>query len=122
MQIVGNLAFNVTLLVTIEGSAIPTGTYPLWHYTGSLSGTPPTVAASLPAGVSGNIVNLSGSQTIALVVTASPYNPPISWRAGNGVWDINTTPNWSLFGSPVVYLEGKMFCSMTPPPEHRRSP
>jgi fibronectin-binding autotransporter adhesin len=102
IQVNGNLAFTVTPQVTIAGSGIPVGDYPLIQYTGTLSGTPPTAPASLPPGTTATIVNNTGSKSIVLHVT-SGVNPPVSWRVGNGVWDINTTPNWTQLGSPATY-------------------
>ncbi|MDB6018813.1 MAG: Autotransporter-associated beta strand repeat protein [Pedosphaera sp.] len=102
IQVNGNLSFAVTPQVTIAGSGIPVGDYPLIQYTGTLSGTPPTTPTSLPSGTTATIVNNTGSKSIVLHVT-SGVNPPVSWRVGNGVWDINTTPNWTQLGSPATY-------------------
>jgi fibronectin-binding autotransporter adhesin len=102
IQVNGNLSFTVTPQVTIAGSGIPVGDYPLIHYTGTLSGTPPATPASLPPGTTATIVNNTGSKSIVLHVT-SGVNPPLSWRVGDGVWDINTTPNWTQLGSPATY-------------------
>jgi fibronectin-binding autotransporter adhesin len=102
IQVNGNLSFTVTPQVTIAGSGIPVGDYPLIHYTGTLSGTPPTAPTSLPPGTTATIVNNTGSKSIVLHVTSGP-SPSLSWRVGNGVWDINNTPNWTQFGSPATY-------------------
>jgi autotransporter-associated beta strand protein len=105
LQVSGNVVFTVTPQVTIEGSAIPVGTYPLIKYGGTVSGTPPTAPATLPAATSGYISNSAASKTICLVVTTSPVSTGLAWRVGNGVWDINTTANWSFLGSPANYTE-----------------
>src|SRR5882724_9052503 len=109
IQANGNLAFTATPTVTIEGSAITVGTFPLIKYIGALSGTPPsTVAITVTGGgsASGYVTNITVSKTIALVVTSSTVTPGLSWRVGNGVWDINTTANWSQFGGAAKYTDG----------------
>ena len=104
IQVNGNLAFNVTPLVTVEGTAIPSGTYPLMKYTGTLSGTPPTTLASLPAGaISATIVNNTANKSIDLQI-ATTISPNLAWAAGNGVWD-TTALNWKRFGALTNYQE-----------------
>jgi autotransporter-associated beta strand protein len=106
VQVNGDVAFTTRPTVTIGGAAIANGTYPLIKYTGVVSGTVPS-SASLPGYISSAyITNLAASKTIALVVTGSTYNPAIYWRVGDGLWDINTTSNWTQFGSPAPYADG----------------
>lgn len=106
LQVNGNVAFTTTPTVNIGGTAIANGTYPLIKYTGSVSGTVPS-SAGLPGYISSAYVtNIAGSKTIALVVTGSSYNPALYWRVGNGLWDINTSSNWTQFGSPTTYNDG----------------
>lgn len=108
IQSSGNINFGITPAVTVEGAAIPTGTYPLITYTGTLSGTVPTaVTITLSGGsVSGYVTNFTATKTIALVVTASTYNPALSWGVGNGNWDLSS-PNWNQFGSAAIYANGE---------------
>jgi autotransporter-associated beta strand protein len=102
----GGVAFTATPNVTVAGSAIAVGTYPLIAYTGALSGTMPT-ALTLPGYISaGYLTNFAATKTIALVVSSSTYNPADYWGVGNGVWDVNTTANWKQFGSPAKYVDG----------------
>jgi autotransporter-associated beta strand protein len=89
----GNVAFTATPQVTVEGTAIPVGTYPLIQYTGAVSGTPPTTPTSLPASTSGYITNIVATKTIALVVTSSPITADYVWAVGSGNWDF-VTKNW----------------------------
>lgn len=107
IQVAGNLAFASTPAVTINGSAIPTGTFPLITYTGTLSGTLPTsVTINLTGGsAAGHIVDLTATKTIALVVTQSTFSPYLAWAVGGGLWD-KTTQNWKQNGTPVVYADG----------------
>jgi len=99
----GTLTFTATPNVTVEGTAIPVGVYPLIKYTGTLAGTPPNTV-TLPGYVSGYVTNLAASDTIALVVSTSTYNPALSWAVGNGLWN-TTTANWTQFGGPVDYAD-----------------
>lgn len=103
--VAGNLNFASTPNVSVGGSAIPPGTYPLIQYSGTISGTPPT-SATLPSYCAGYITHVAASKTIALVVTSSTVTPALSWAAGDGVWDINTTASWRQFGTAVNYTDG----------------
>jgi autotransporter-associated beta strand protein len=103
IQVNGNLAFNVTPQVTVEGSAIAAGTYPLIQYSGALSGTPPT-AVVLSNSYSGYVTNIASTRTIALVITNSLVTNGLVWAVGSGVWD-TTTPNWVKGGSPATYSD-----------------
>jgi autotransporter-associated beta strand protein len=105
IQLSGNVNSTVTPSVTIEGSAIPVGTYPLIKYGGTVTGTMPTTPASLPASTSGYISNSVTAKTIYLVVTSSPVTASLTWGVGSGIWDINTTANWKQFGSSIKYTE-----------------
>ncbi|HVM50558.1 MAG TPA: autotransporter-associated beta strand repeat-containing protein, partial [Candidatus Acidoferrum sp.] len=106
IQVNGAVAFTATPNVVIGGTAIANGTYPLIKYTGSVSGTLPS-NLTLPGYISAAYVtNLTASKTVALVVTGSTYNPALYWRVGSGIWDINTTANWTQFGNPAVYTDG----------------
>lgn len=106
VKVAGNVAFTASPAVTITGTAIPVGTYPLIQYTGTVSGTVPT-APTLPGYISaGYVTNIAATKMVALVVTSSTYNPALSWRVGDDVWDINTTSNWTQFANPAKYTEG----------------
>ena len=100
----GNLAFNVTPQVTVEGTLIPSGTYPLIKYTGALSGTPPTSLLFLPPGaVSATIVNNTANKSLDLQIV-STISPNLVWAAGGGAWDTGTL-NWKQFGLATNYNE-----------------
>lgn len=105
IQCAGNVAFTVAPNVTVEGSVIALGTYPLIQYTGTASGTIPTSLGFTGSANSGYITNIATRKIIALVVTSSTYNPAITWRVGNGVWDI-TSPNWTSNGAASTYADG----------------
>jgi autotransporter-associated beta strand protein len=99
----GNVNLDVQPQFTVEGSAIPVGTYPLIKYTGTVAGTLPTPTA-LPSGATGVIMNDTANKVISLVVTSSSVTANLSWRVGSGTWDF-TTPNWTLLGSAADYTE-----------------
>jgi fibronectin-binding autotransporter adhesin len=99
IQVNGNLVFNTTPNVSVEGSQIPVGTYPLISYTGSLTTVAPVpTSVTLSNIYSGYITNITASQTIALVITNSPVTIPIAWAVGNGNWD-DATKNWVFLGT-----------------------
>ncbi len=105
MQVSGNVGFGSTPTVTITGSAIAVGTYPLIKYTGTVSGTVPS-SVSTPGYISSAyITNLTGSKTIALVVTGSTYNPALYWAIGSGAWNTNSL-NWKQFSLTTNYQDG----------------
>ena len=106
IQVTNNVAFTVTPTLIVSGSSIAVGTYPLIKYAGSVSGTMPTTASVSSPVTSAYITNIVATKTIALVVTASTYNPALYWAVGNGAWDINTSLNWKQFASPVKYTDG----------------
>ncbi|HWY29116.1 MAG TPA: autotransporter-associated beta strand repeat-containing protein [Candidatus Acidoferrum sp.] len=104
IQVNGNLAFNVTPNVTVEGSAIALGTYPLIKYTGTLSGTPPTTVTLSGGTYSGYVTNITAASTIALVITSSSVVNGLQWAVGSGVWNTSTL-NWLHNGSPATYSD-----------------
>jgi autotransporter-associated beta strand protein len=99
----GNVVFTTTPQVTVEGTAIPLGTYPLIQYAGTVSGTLPT-PTSLPASTSGYITNIVATKTIALVVTSSLVFPDYTWAVGSGNWDF-VTKNWIRLGVLTNYTD-----------------
>jgi len=105
IQVNGNVAFNVTPLVSVECSALPSGTYPLIKYSGTRSGTLPTAIVSLPSGVSSAvIVDNPGNKSIDLQVTSS-ITPSLAWGVGNDIWDFSTA-NWNQSSTLVDYVDG----------------
>ncbi len=103
LQVNGNLAFNGTLNVIVRGNP-PIGTYPLIKYTGTLSGTPPTSAFSLPAGVTAAVVNNTANKSIDLNVTGNTSE--VFWAVGSAAWD-TATANWkNSAGNSTNYTDG----------------
>lgn len=99
----GNIAFNATPQVTVEGSSIPDGVYPLIQYTGTLSGTAPT-SVTLSNIYSGYISNNPAGKTIVLVVTNSTVPNGFGWAVGSGSWDL-VSKNWNLGGVLTNYTD-----------------
>jgi fibronectin-binding autotransporter adhesin len=112
LQVAGNVNYTVTPNVSITNdTALPVGKFPLIQYTGTVSGTPPTVAI-LPviSGTnycSGYVSNSAAAKTLFLVVTQSFFVPAIAWAVGSGSWDF-TTPNWTA-GAKYVDGDGVTF-------------
>lgn len=95
-----------TVTIGLPGT-LAVGTYPLIGYpTGGAIGGDGLGAfqlAPLPRGVVANLYDDVLSESLALNVSAIN---PLVWRGNNGTaWDINSTTNWSLSGSPDKYLE-----------------
>ncbi|HEX3720953.1 MAG TPA: autotransporter-associated beta strand repeat-containing protein [Verrucomicrobiae bacterium] len=104
----GNLTLDSSDSVTIEGSALLNGTYPLIACTGTLAltgGSTLPAITSVPSGVSATL-HKSGN-TIDLVISSSGNNF-IKWGPlSAGTWDF-TTANWINVGSGTAadYTDG----------------
>lgn len=108
VQINGNLNFTVTPVVTVEGSNIYSGNYPLIKYTGTLSGTVPTTVVTPPFGSTvATLVNNAANKSIDLHIE-STLNPALAWGGGDGAWDFSSL-NWAITGVPglVAYSDPK---------------
>jgi autotransporter-associated beta strand protein len=104
LQVAGNVNFAVTPYVSVTNdTALPVGKFPLIQYTGTVSGTPPTVAV-LPASgyCSGYVSNSVAAKTLFLVITQSTFVPAITWAVGSGTWDF-TSANWT---GGAKYVDG----------------
>ena len=99
----GNLDLQGALNLGISGiGGIARGVYPLIHYTGTLSGTPPTAPVSLPTGWTGSISNDIANKSLELVVS-TPYSvATLSWATGSSTWDVGNMANWKNGGGPLV--------------------
>ncbi len=100
----GDLVNGGTLSVTIDGAAVPAGTYPLIRYTGTLSGSGSLGAVTLPNGGVGTLVDNGSNKTIDLSVSTAVA--PLVWDGGSGDWDIGSTANWT--GLRTTYLDGDL--------------
>jgi autotransporter-associated beta strand protein len=87
------------------GGTFATGTFPILSY-GSLSGGfQPSVVG--PRGVNATLFNDTAKHII--FVTVSSLGDGIVWTGTNAIspnlWDLNTTPNWLIAGTPTTYIE-----------------
>ena len=101
LRVAGDLNMG-TVGITVRNGLWSTtpGTYPLISYAGTLSGTVPASALSLPAGLTATLVNNTGSKRIDLNVTAvnwapSSYNTWTNLVSGNASGTWGTAANWS---------------------------
>ena len=97
-----NVNANGSVTINIAGAA-PVGQFPLIKYYGTLTGYPNLSLGTLPRGMSANLVNNTGNQSVDLQVTLNG----VTWSgASSGAWDINTTTNWIINAQGAIYLEG----------------
>ncbi len=107
----GNFAPSNTTTINIKGGSwASTGVYPLIKYTGSLlgDGGNALILGTQPTRVLGYLSNDTATTSIDYVVTN--VTSPLFWATGNGVWDINNTPNWKdATGATTTYQEAGGF-------------
>jgi autotransporter-associated beta strand protein len=94
------------LIHIVQEGEIPTGTYPLIYYTGTIGGLGYSglQLAPLPGRITGNLVNNTVDSTIDLVITGSEAGD-ITWTGtgpGGGTWDVEGNTNWVFTGSAVA--------------------
>lgn len=108
IQVSGNVSFSATPTVNVTATGMPVGTYPLITCNGgTILGTPPASVNILSETASGYISQTGN--TLYLVVTSSGVaNSTEYWRVGGGIWDINTTPDWTKNGSQATYMDGSL--------------
>ncbi len=102
VEVTGALTPSGTVTLYITGD-IGVGTYPLVGYD-SLGGDGFSAfqLGALPRGVTADLVDSGSSVDIDVTSVI-----PLVWKGGEGPdWDIDTTGNWTLGGSPDTYLEG----------------
>jgi len=102
----GTLTFNGANTINIvAGNFVAGNSYPLISSTTAFSGTGTYALGTLPNGVSGNLS--STASTITLNVTA--VTNTVWTGLVNGVWDINTTANWTNVGTAGnKYIDGSL--------------
>ncbi len=105
IQVTGSVAFTATPNVTIGGSGIANGTYPLITYTSGITGTMPTSVTTWQGGSASAGIIFNSGNTIYLQVTASSVTAPLYWSAGNGAWNF-ASPNWTQSSAPADYSDG----------------
>lgn len=107
IQVNGNVVFTATPNVTVEGTGIVNGTYPLIHCSGgTISGTMGSVTITGSAGAVGTIQVVGN--TVNLVVTGSTLNPSLYWETGAGSWNFSATTDWKQLGNFVVFANNDL--------------
>lgn len=102
VAVTNSLVPSGTVTVNISGSLSPNSNYSLISY-GTLGGGgfSSFQLGSLPRGTVANLTNVSGVIGLHVGVANS-----LKWKGNvSSTWDINTTSNWTLGGSPDKYLE-----------------
>ena len=101
VSVTGSISFGSgTAIVNVSqstGGSLTAGTYRLFNYTGSLSGTLPTTV-NMPTGWVGQVVNNVAGQVSLVVVPDTLYWAPgggscTSLGGSSGLWDASTN-NW----------------------------
>lgn len=108
LQVNGDVTFLGTPSLTVNAYSLPSGpgAYPLMSWTGTLAGTAPA-SATVPPNLTldSPAVSVVGN-TLYLNVLAVANNPqPLTWIAGNGIWD-SFTANWmNSAGTNTTYQD-----------------
>ncbi|MCY2924797.1 MAG: autotransporter-associated beta strand repeat-containing protein, partial [Planctomycetota bacterium] len=98
LTVAGPVTLNLTYLNSLPAGS---GKYTLFSYN-TFSGNVTDI--SVPSGFTIN--NNPSAQTIELLINHNPAN--LTWR-GDGssdFWDIDTTPNWVQYGTPITFFNG----------------
>ncbi len=100
LNVTATLNVNGTTTVNVADAFPVVGQFPLIKYV-TKTGAGSFVLGTLPTGVSATIVNNTGNNSIDLNITSTAL---IRWdgRVAGGVWDINTTTNWTDYITTVA--------------------
>jgi autotransporter-associated beta strand protein len=107
LAITGNLALSGVVSVVINplSGQLASGTYTLATYSGSLTGSTSNLSVVVPEGTPYSVSLASGALTLTVPVTRPAG--AVTWAGTtSGTWDISTTQNWRLSGSPAVFVTG----------------
>ena len=106
LNVTATLNVNGTTTVNIADAFPQVGQFPLVKYV-TKTGAGVFVIGTLPVGVSATLSNNVGNSSIDLVITSTAL---IRWsgQVAGGVWDINTTTNWTDYVTllSAKYTEG----------------
>jgi autotransporter-associated beta strand protein len=100
----GSLSAPGTNIIRISGFGAAVGQFPLIAYTGTLSVSMSHFVLILPPGVSGNLVNNSGTHTINLNVTSASSITTWYTMTGddaNGASSFNSAGKWTSGSAPA---------------------
>ena len=103
-----NLAGAVIVRPSALNGLLAAGTYRLINYTGALTGS----AANLVADADGYTVTFDTSTAGEVNMTVSGSPTTVVWKGTAGplnapAWDVATTPNWAVGGTPSTFLQGQ---------------
>ncbi|MEI7900570.1 MAG: autotransporter-associated beta strand repeat-containing protein, partial [bacterium] len=108
LNVTGGVAFTTAPAITVLGASLPVSSgngYPLLTW-GSGSPTTNGVALTLPLRITGNLA-VAGN-TLYLQITGT--TAPLSWKGGDGTWDINNSGNSAVWQdnttASAYYQEG----------------
>ncbi len=107
LAITGNLSLSgsVALLINPTSGLLAPGTYTLATYTGALTGSAANLSVVVPEGTAYTLALGSGALSLTIPVTRAPA--AATWTgAVSSLWDIATSANWSLTGTPGGFVSG----------------
>ena len=88
------------VITAVAGAGLnPGDKVPIIDYLGTFSGF---ANLSLAPGTRFTLVNNTDETNIELQYTGGT----LTWKGGDGTWDLNTTANWDLGGTPTTFLNG----------------
>lgn len=100
IKVVGNLTPNGAPIFINALSSLTTGTYRLFNYTGTKTGSFGSLAFS---GVATGFIDETVAGQINLVVTSVQPPQNLRWTGGSGAtWDTGVTANWTTNATPDV--------------------
>ncbi len=106
ISINGNLSVSGTVGIVVKalnGQLAP-GTYTLATYTGTLTGSAANFAVTVPPGTPYSLT--VGSGAVKLIIPVTRTAGSIVWRGSGAAWDLASSQNWLLGGSPGVFVSG----------------
>ena len=104
INVIGNLNLSGTNYVAINltSGKISTGTYPLFQYSGTLSGGLSNLAVSGIVELN-SLTNLTGQIGLVILSTRAPTN--LTWTGSAGTnWDTNVSSNWWNGSTPDLFF------------------
>jgi autotransporter-associated beta strand protein len=110
----GNLTLTGTnaIAINLTAGSLATGSYTLFNYTGTLTGTAANLSlAGLSAGTTRQTItpNLGTGTNSAVTLTVAGASANLTWvgNAGNNVWDLVTTANFT--GAPGATPDNRFY-------------
>ncbi|WP_340113238.1 autotransporter-associated beta strand repeat-containing protein [Maribellus mangrovi] len=104
LAVKGNITFSglTSLIINKTEKQVEPGNYPLITYSGTLTGDLDKIEIQ---GLYGQKYSLTTSdQTIWLKIEGSRNPGTVTWNGKSNVWDLLTTPNWTLEKESVTFV------------------